>query len=119
MVASKPNHLTIMSTPVINLSGNEPRRNRSLPPIDVSSSAPPKLPASSSPVDVVPRMIIRSLRLELGKFVLSDAKRLLQRNLPHADILQAMMARIRSTCIGLPGRVLSFAPIRGHPGNVG
>jgi hypothetical protein len=39
------------------------------------------------------------------------------RYVPHADILQVMMARIKSTCIGLPGRVLSFTPILGHLGN--
>src|SRR6266403_4629595 len=44
--------------------------------------APPKLPVSSSPVDVVPHMIIRSPRLPAGKILFSDAKRLLQQN-PH------------------------------------
>jgi hypothetical protein len=40
----------------------------------------------SSPIDVAPRMIIRPLRLRAGKFVFSDAKRLLQHYLPNADI---------------------------------
>jgi hypothetical protein len=35
------------------------RRNKRQSPVDVSSSAPAKLPVSSSPVDVVPHMIIR------------------------------------------------------------
>jgi hypothetical protein len=45
-----------------------------------------EVPVSSSPVDVVPHIIIRSSRLQLGKIVFSDAKRLLQQNLPEADI---------------------------------
>ena len=46
--------------------------------------APPKLPVSSAPVDVVPHIIIRSPRLQPGPIVFSDAKRLLQhyRHLP-------------------------------------
>src|SRR6202171_3993469 len=47
-------------------------------PIDVSSSALPKLPVSSSPVAAVPHTIIRSPRLQLRKFVFSDPKRVLQ-----------------------------------------
>jgi hypothetical protein len=47
-------------------------------PIDVSSSALPKLPVSSSPVAVVPRTIVRSPRPQPGKFVFSDPKRVLQ-----------------------------------------
>ena len=47
-------------------------------PIDVSSSALPKLPVSSSPVAAVPHMIIRSPRPQPGKFVFSDPKRVLQ-----------------------------------------
>jgi hypothetical protein len=40
----------------------------------------------SSPIDVAPRMIIRPLRLRAGKFVFSDAKRLLQHYLPQVTI---------------------------------
>src|SRR5260370_40328413 len=47
-------------------------------PIDVSSSALPKLPVSSSLVAVVPHTIIRSSRPQPGKFVFSDPKRVLQ-----------------------------------------
>jgi hypothetical protein len=36
---------------------------------------------------LVPQMFIRSPRLRPGKFVLVDAKRLLQQNLPEADVL--------------------------------
>jgi hypothetical protein len=42
------------------------------------SSAPPTLPVSSAPIDVVPHIIIRSPRLQPGKIVLSGLKRLLQ-----------------------------------------
>src|ERR1700736_635608 len=46
--------------------------------IDMSSSALPKLPVSSSLVAVVPQAIIRSPRLQPGKIVFSDPKRDLQ-----------------------------------------
>jgi hypothetical protein len=54
------------------------KRNKRQSAIDVSSSAPPKRPVNSSPVDVALYMIIRSLRPQAGKIVFSDAKRLLQ-----------------------------------------
>jgi hypothetical protein len=47
-------------------------------PINVSSSALPKLPVSSSLVAVVPRTIVRSPRSQPGKFVFSGPKRVLQ-----------------------------------------
>jgi hypothetical protein len=49
-------------------------------PIDVSLSALPKLPVSSSLVALVPHMIIRSPRPQPGKFIFSDPKRVLQHN---------------------------------------
>src|ERR1700730_8339092 len=54
------------------------RANKRQSPIDGSSSALPKLPASSSLVAVVPRTIVRSPRPQPGKFVFSDPKRVLQ-----------------------------------------
>src|SRR6476660_2971768 len=60
------------------------RRNKRQLPIDVPSSVPTKSLVGSSPIDVAPRMIIRPLRLRAGKFVFSDAKRLLQHYLPTA-----------------------------------
>src|SRR3979409_1332657 len=56
------------------------RRNKGRSPIDVSSSAPPKSPVSSSQDDVVPHIIIRLSHLQLGKFVSRPAKRVLQHN---------------------------------------
>src|SRR6266446_3184856 len=61
------------------------RRNKRLLPIDVPSSAPTNSLVGSSPIDVAPRMIIRSLRLRAGKIVLGDAKRLLQHNRHEPD----------------------------------
>jgi hypothetical protein len=54
------------------------RATRRQSPIDVSSSALPNLPVSSSLVAVVPRTIIRSPRSQPGKFVSSDPERVLQ-----------------------------------------
>src|ERR1700730_307472 len=66
------------------------RANKRQSPIDGSSSALPKLPASSSLVAVVPRTIVRSPRPQPGKFVFSDPKRVLQHyqadNGPKSDI---------------------------------
>ena len=62
------------------------RRNKRQLPIDVPSSAPTKSLVGSSPIDVAPRMIIRSLRLRAGKIVFGDAKRLLQQDRHQADV---------------------------------
>src|SRR5271156_5120425 len=47
-------------------------------PINMFSSALPKLPVGSSLVAVVPRTIFRSPRPQPGKFVFNDPKRVLQ-----------------------------------------
>jgi hypothetical protein len=59
--------------------------------IDVSSGALPKLPVSSSLVAVVPRTIIRSPRLQPGKFVTDETKGLLQHYLPQAAMPNHVM----------------------------
>src|ERR1700737_1529209 len=69
-------------------------------PIDVSSSAPPKLPVSSEPVGVVPRIIIQSPRLRPGKNVFTDAKRLLQHYRHLAD--GRVLAYVRFALPDLP-----------------
>src|SRR5260370_38183784 len=56
---------------------------------------------SSSQGDVVPHMIIRSLRLQPGKFVVAETKRLLQHYLPAADIRDDVNERERPPCGGL------------------
>jgi hypothetical protein len=61
---------------------NEPQS-----PIDVASRPLPKSLVSSSLDNVVPQITVRSPRVRPGKFVFSDAKRLLQQNLPTTDIL--------------------------------
>ena len=62
------------------------RPNKRQLPVDVPSSALPKLPVSSSPVAAVPHTIIRSLRPQPGKFVFSDPKRVLQHNRHFSDM---------------------------------
>jgi len=55
-------------------------------PTDVSSRPLPKSPVSSSQDNVVPQIIIRSPYVRPGKFVLVDAKRVLQQYRHEADI---------------------------------
>jgi hypothetical protein len=52
----------------------------------VASGSLPKSPVSLSPGDEVPHMFTRKPRLQLEKFAINAAKRLLQHNLPQADI---------------------------------
>jgi hypothetical protein len=74
---------------------NGPNEPQSL--TDVASKPLPKSPASSSQDNVVPQMIIRSPRVRPGRFVFSDAKRLLQHNPPMSRHPQ--LDRLRSkTC---------------------
>src|SRR5712671_277933 len=65
-----------------------PARSRNKPRslIDVASGSLPKSPVSLSPGDEVPHMFTRKPRLQLEKFAINGAKRLLQHNLPQADI---------------------------------
>jgi len=58
------------------ISRNRPNEPQS--PTDVSSRPLPKSPVSSSQDNVVPQVIIRSPHVRPGKFVLVDAKRVLQ-----------------------------------------
>src|SRR3979409_692552 len=62
------------------------RRNKQPSPIDVTLSRLSKSPVSSSLDNVVPQSIVRSPRVQPGQFGLPHAKRLLQQNLPDADI---------------------------------
>jgi len=65
-----------------------PARSRNKPRslIDVASGSLPKSPVSLSPGDEVPHMFTRKPRLQLEKFAINGAKRLLQHNLPGGDI---------------------------------
>ena len=65
-----------------------PARGRNKPRslIDVASGSLPKSPVSLSPGDEVPHMFTRKRRLQLEKFAINGAKRLLQHNLPISDI---------------------------------
>jgi multidrug transporter EmrE-like cation transporter len=66
-----------------------PARSRNKPRslIDVASGSLPKSSVSLSPGDeVLPHMFTRKPRLQLEKFVINGAKRLLQHNLPTTDI---------------------------------
>src|SRR6185312_12356191 len=59
-----------------------PARSRNKPRslIDVASGSLPKSPVSLSPGDEVPHMFTRKPRLQLEKFAINGAKRLLQHN---------------------------------------
>ena len=65
-----------------------PARSRNKPRslIDVASGSLPKSPVSLSPGDEVPHMFTRKPRIHLEKFAIDGAKRLLQHNLPQADM---------------------------------
>src|SRR5258706_15705477 len=81
------------------------RRKKRQLPIDVPSSAPTKSLVGSSPIDVAPRMIIRSLRLRAGKIVFGDAKRLLQQDRHQADVGPvANSVCYRGDCVAKLGR---------------
>jgi hypothetical protein len=54
------------------------RQNKRQPSIDVASNTLPKSPVSSSQNEVVPQINIRSPRLQPGKCVMGETKRLLQ-----------------------------------------
>src|SRR5262245_34901181 len=59
------------------------------PPICVASITLPKSPASLSSGDEVPHIFTRKSRLKPGEFLITGGKRLLQHNLPKADICTA------------------------------
>ena len=72
-----------------------PARSRNKPRslIDVASGSLPKSPVSLSPGDEVPHMFTRKPRLQLEKFAINGAKRLLQHNLPGTDIPRVSLRR--------------------------
>src|SRR6266511_1597103 len=61
------------------------RRNKPRSLIDVASGSLPKSPVSLSPGDEVPHMFTQKPRLQLEKFAINGAKRLLQHNPLKAD----------------------------------
>src|SRR6516162_9856695 len=61
------------------------RRSDRRPPICVVSITLPRSPVSLSSGDEVPHIFTRKSRLQPGEFLISSAKRLLQRNLPEGD----------------------------------
>jgi hypothetical protein len=86
------------------------RPNKRQLPVDVPSSALPKLPVSSSPVAAVPHTIIRSLRPQPGKFVFSDPKRVLQHNpnSGHCKPSEAIQIHRSEEWIALPLALLAM-----------
>jgi hypothetical protein len=62
------------------------RRTNRRPPICVVSITLPKSPVSSSSGDEVPHIFTRKSRLQPGEFLVTSAKRLLQHNLPKAEV---------------------------------
>src|SRR3954464_8780662 len=81
-----------------------PARSRNKPRslIDVASGSLPKSPVSLSPGDEVPHMFTRKPRLQLEKFAINGAKRLLQHNLPRADLVpfHSITSSARPSSIG-------------------
>src|SRR3954467_14923334 len=73
-----------------------PARSRNKPRslIDVASGSLPKSPVSLSPGDEVPHMFTRKPRLQLEMFAMNGAKRLLQHNLPGADLAAHSLAAL-------------------------
>jgi hypothetical protein len=61
-------------------------KNKRGSPIDITLGPMPKSPVSSSQDDLVPHMIIRSLRLQPGKIAVGWTKRLLRHYPPEADV---------------------------------
>src|SRR5664279_439038 len=59
----------------------------------MASGLLPKSPVSSSLCDEVPHIFIQKSHLEPREFLISSAKRLLQHNLPQADIRSQIHAR--------------------------
>src|ERR1017187_6216876 len=62
------------------------KQNRTRSPINMASCLLPKSPVSLSLWDEVPHIFIPKSHLEPREFLISSAKRLLQHNLPRADI---------------------------------
>ena len=94
----------------LKTSGDKfPARSRNKPRslIDVASGSLPKSPVSLSPGDEVPHMFTRKPRLQLEKFAINGAKRLLQHNLPETDMHFASLGR----AFQADGR--GFSPIEG------
>ena len=80
LVMSAPGRLCCKSlkTPGDKFPARSRNKPRSL--IDVASGSLPKSPVSLSPGDEVPHMFTRKPRLQLEKFAINGAKRLLQQN---------------------------------------
>ncbi len=80
-----------------------PARSRNKPRslIDVASGSLPKSPVSLSPGDEVPRMFTRKPRLQLEKFAINGAKRLLQHNLPKPAVSRCSKLSKRTSCYSI------------------
>src|SRR6202045_3406770 len=70
--------------PGANFSAVEKSDRR--PPFDVASITLPRSPASLSSGDEVPHIFTRNPRVQPKEILITSAKRLLQQNLPEADI---------------------------------
>src|SRR5712691_6979212 len=73
-------------------------RNGKQSPIRITSIALPKSPVSLTCGDEVPHIFTRKPRLQPAEFLNPSAKRLLQHNLPEADIREM-------TCVKQKGRL--------------
>ena len=79
------------------------RRSDRRPPIRVISIALPKSPVSLARDDEVPRVLIRKSRLKPGEFLITSAKRLLQHNLPTAEV--SNLEAVDDDCIRVAARL--------------
>ena len=76
------------------------RMNRLRSSMDVASNSLARSPVSSSSCDEVPHIITRKSRLRSGKFLINGAKRLLQHNLPIADLCTAAKPHLFDHLVG-------------------
>src|ERR1017187_9276933 len=78
---------------------------------NMASGLLPKSPVSSSLCDEVPHIFIPKSHLEPREFLISSAKRLLQQNLPQADIAQIRRPAINcAICAALAATKDASAP---------
>src|SRR6516165_2514620 len=79
-------------------------------PIDVASITLPRLPASLSSGDEVPRIFTRKSRVQPKEFLITSAKRLLQQYLPIADLsrcskLSRLLEHLVGSLLEKPGHI--------------
>src|ERR1039458_3935773 len=77
----------------------------------MASGLLPKSPVSSSLCDEAPHIFIPKSHLEPREFLISSAKRLLQHNLPQADITRPRRQRCPPNLPRLASRLTPYKPL--------